>query len=258
MRRFVKPVLWTFGTLAAGGLAFGLVLALDIPYRSVSAPKASPAPLAPTAASAPTSPTPPVVPTGPGTMTAWVTDLRPGPDDRSAVLRVDLPACAVGPHVEVTESATRIDAAVLFRPGGGPHCETAPADFPLTAAAAIGKRPVVVNAEDTWGLVSGGWRKCDKILGCEPPADHCDPAWVAQAEFSAEAEYSGTTRACVQDWLIHDLQRHSGQRANRVAYRWAGNGWASFASANGGGCGEILAVEPRFPAALCEKLAPPS
>jgi hypothetical protein len=52
--------------------------------------------------------------------------------------------------------------------------------------------------------------------------------------------------------------------AARVAYRWAGNGWASFASAKGCGCGcgcgcgEILAVDPKFPTALCHNLTPPS
>jgi hypothetical protein len=57
---------------------------------------------------------------------------------------------------------------------------------------------------------------------------------------------------------LNILQRHSGQAANRVAYRWTGNGWTSFASATGGGCGEILAVEPKFPTHLCQNLIPPS
>jgi hypothetical protein len=57
---------------------------------------------------------------------------------------------------------------------------------------------------------------------------------------------------------LNILQRHSGQAANRVAYRWTGNGRTSFASATGGGCGEILAVEPKFPTYLCQNLIPPS
>ncbi|RSN32770.1 hypothetical protein DMC61_11305 [Amycolatopsis sp. WAC 04169] len=119
----------------------------------------------------------------------------------------------------------------MFQPGNDPDCKQVPTDFTMKTAAPIGKRPVLVNAGDTWGLTSTGWRKCDQILGCEPPTDHCAEAWVAQVEFSAEAEHP---------------------------YRWAGNGWMSFASAKGGGCGEILAAEPAFPTHLCQNLTPPS
>ncbi len=253
MSRFAKPALWTIGTLVAGGLVFWLVLALNIPYRGTAAPETTTA-----STPAPTSVAPVPASALPAEMSAWVTDVRPGPDDHSAVLHVDLPSCAVRPHTRVTESAHRIDAVVLFQPADGAGCTQVPADFPVKTAAPIGKRPVIVNTEDTWGLVAGGWKKCDKILGCEPPADHCDQAWIVQAEFSAEAEHPGTTRACDQNWLIHDLQRHSGQAPNRVAYRWAGGGWVSFASAKGGGCGEFLAAEPKFPTVLCRDLTPPS
>jgi hypothetical protein len=243
-----RSALWTFGLLAAGGLVFWLVLALNIPYRSTATPETTPV----TTAEPPPAPAPPV------DTSAWVIDVRPGPDDHSAVLHVDLPTCAVTPHTRITETADRIDAGVLFQTGNGPDCHQVPADFPMKTTAPIGKRPVLVNAADAWRLVSGGWQECDKILGCEPPADHCGKAWIAQEEFSAEAESPGTTRACDQNWLIHDLQRHSGQAANRVAFRWAGRGWSGFASAKSGGCGEILAAEPKFPTALCQELAPPS
>ncbi|MFJ1761498.1 hypothetical protein ACIOD2_14340 [Amycolatopsis sp. NPDC088138] len=252
MSRFVRPVLWTFGFLVVGGLGFWLLLALNIPYRSSATPETTPA------TTPVTTPYSPPVPAPPKDMSAWVTDIRPGPDDHSAVLHVSLPDCAVAPHLQVTEAADRINADVLFKPKLGPACNQVPADFPLKTAAPIGKRPVIVNAGETWAPAAGGWKKCDKTLGCDPPADHCDRAWVAQAEFGAEAEHPGTTRACDQNWLIHDLQRRSGQAPNRVAYRWAGNGWVSFASANGGGCGEILAVEPKFPTSLCQNLAPTS
>jgi hypothetical protein len=116
-------------------------------------------------------------------------------------------------------AANRIDDGVLFRAENGLDCQQVQVDFPVRTAAPTGKRPVIVNAGNTWGLTAGGWKKCDTILGCNPPADHCDQAWIAQAEFSAVAEYPGTTRACDQNWLIHDLQRHSGQVAHRVAYR---------------------------------------
>jgi hypothetical protein len=248
MPRFVRPALWTVGALAVGGFLFWLLLALNIPYRSTATPETTSV----------TTPAPPPAPAPPSERSAWVTDVRPGPDDHSAVLHVDLPTCAVEARAQVTEAAERIDAGVLFQTKDDPDCKQVPADFPMKTAAPIGKRRVIVNATDAWGLVAGGWKKCDKILGCEPPADHCDPAWVGQAEFSAEAEFPGTTRACDQYWLIHDLQRHSGQAPNRVAYRWAGNGWSSFASANRGGCGEILAVEPKFPTTLCQKLTPTS
>ncbi|WP_410566560.1 hypothetical protein [Amycolatopsis sp. cmx-4-61] len=251
MSRFVRPALWTIGALAAGGFAFWLLLALNIPYRSTAAPETTPPA---TSATAPATSAPPPVP---AERTAWVTGVRPGPDDHSAVLHVDLPTCAVAPHAEVTEDGTAIRAGVLFRAEATADCPQRPADFPIRTAAPIGKRPVIVNVTETWGQAAGNWRKCDEHLGCEPPADHCSPAWVAQLEFSAEAEFPGTTRACDQNWLIHDLQRHRGQAPSRVAYRWAGNGWASFASSQGGGCAEILAAEPKFPTALCQNLTPP-
>ncbi|MEV5718867.1 hypothetical protein AB0L41_33685 [Amycolatopsis mediterranei] len=249
MAKFVRPALWTAGVLAAGGFVFWLLLALNIPYQSTAAPDTTPG-------TAPATTT--VLPSGPPSEgTAYVTDVRPGPDDHSAVLHVNLPTCADAPHTQVTEADGRIDAGVRYRPRPDPDCKQASADFPFRTAAPIGERPVIVNDAESWGLVSGGWKRCDRYVGCHPPADHCDPAYVGQLEFSAEAEFPGTARACDQNWLVHDLQRHSGQAATRVAYRWAGSFWESFAGANGGGCAEILAVEPKFPTALCEHLGPP-
>ncbi|GHF91878.1 MULTISPECIES: hypothetical protein [Amycolatopsis] len=241
MSRFVKPALWTFGALAAGGLAFWLLLALDIPYRSTATPVTTPVPS--------TAPPP--------EQRAWVLDVRAGPDDRSAVLHVNLPPCAEAPHARVTEAGDRVEAEVLFRPRKGVRCTPGPADFPITTAAPIGNRPVIVNGGDAWPVAAGP-KQCYPGLGCDPPADHCDPAWIAQRNGGADAEYSGTTRSCDQDWLIQDRQRHGGQAATRVVYRWASYGWASFAEAKGGGCAELLAADPKFPTALCQNLAPPS
>ena len=251
MSRFVKPALWMFGALAAGGFAFWLVLALNIPYKSTAAPESTLPEITPVTKSATSAP-----PAPPSEQIAWVADVRPGPDDHSAVLHVTLPTCAEAPHTQVTEADNRIDAGVLYRTRPDPDCKQVPADFPFRTAAPIGKRMVIVNSVDPWGLRSGGWKKCTQVVDCDPPDDHCNPAWIGPLEFSAEAEFPGTTRACDQNWLIHDLQRHSGQPPTRVAYRWAGTGWKSFASANGGGCAEILAAEPKFPTALCQNLGP--
>ncbi|MET8854384.1 hypothetical protein [Amycolatopsis sp. NPDC004625] len=246
MPRFVKPALWTIGVLVAGELVFWLLLAQNIPYRTAAAPETTPIT---------TTPAPPAPP---AENSAWVVDVRAGPDDRSAVLHVDLPACAEAPHVQVAEADDRIDAGVRFRARPDTDCTQVTADFPIRTAAPIGQRPVIVNGRNPWGLRSGGWRSCDRAVTCDPPADHCDPAWVAEAEHSAEAEHGGTTRACDQHWLIRDVQRHSGEPASRVVFRWAGTGWSSFASAKSGGCAEILAAEPQFPAALCRSLAAPA
>src|SRR4051812_25834056 len=143
MSRFVRPVLWISGSLAAGGLAFCAVLALNIPYRTAAAPETPPGtPSGTTSGATPHPPAPPA------TTSAWVTDVRSGADDHSAVLHVDLSSCAVGPHIEVTEAGNRIDAAVLFQLEDGPGCPQVPADFPMKTAAPIGKRPVIVNAGD--------------------------------------------------------------------------------------------------------------
>ncbi|WP_410597547.1 hypothetical protein [Amycolatopsis sp. lyj-23] len=246
MSRFVKPALWMFGALAAGGLAFWLLLALDIPYKSTAAPETTPVTTSATTSALPE----------PVEQAAWVTGVRPGPDDHSAVLEVQVPNCAEAPHARVTEADNRIDAVVSYRAEQDLRCPQTPVDVPIKTTAPIGNRPVVVNGSEAWP-VAAGRQQCYLVVGCNPPADHCDRAWIAQVESLAEAEHPGTTRACDQSWLIHDLQRHSGQAPNRVAYRWASYGWASFASAQGGGCAEILAAEPKFPTSLCEKLAPP-
>lgn len=245
MSRFVKPALWTTGVLAAGLLAFWLVLALDIPYQSTGTPVTTPATTTQAQPSRYTVQTP------------YVTEVRPGPDDHTILLRITMPTCALPPKGEVTEAGNRINARVLVRIPSGARCGDAPVNVPVKTAAPIGDRQVVVNDTQSWAFVSGGWKRCNERLGCHPPADHCDPAWVGQLESAAEAEYSGTTRACDQNWLIQDLQRHSGQAATRIVYRWADTGWASVARATGAGCGEILATEPKFPTALCTDLAPP-
>ncbi|WP_410638593.1 hypothetical protein [Amycolatopsis sp. lyj-346] len=247
MPRFIKPALWTAGVLAAGLLAFWLLLALDIPYKSTAAPETTPV------TSATTTPAPP-----PAALSAYVTEVRAGPDDHTAVLHVNLPTCAEAPVAQVEETGHRIEAEVRYRMPSGANCGVSPAGFPVKTAAPIGERPVYVNLGDSWGLVAGGWQRCDRIVGCFPPADHCSPVRIAPLEFGAEAEHPGTMRACDQNWLIHDLQRHGGEPARRVAYRWTGTGWSDFASAKGGGCGEILAAEPKFPTALCGNPAPPS
>ncbi|SEC78504.1 hypothetical protein SAMN04489727_5077 [Amycolatopsis tolypomycina] len=251
MWRFVKPALWTFGVLATAGLAFWLVLAMNIPYKSAAAPDTTPE----TTSASTTAPPP----SGPTMDTAYVTDVRPGPDDRTVLLHVTLPTCVEVPETKVADGNDRVDVDVRFRrPGGGADCPPAPTDVPVRLRTPIGLRPVFVNTSDSWGQGPGGWRRCDRFLSCTPPADHCDPRWIGHLEARAEAEFSGTTRACDQHWLIHDLQRHSAEPPHRVVYRWAGDTWADFASPKGGGCGEILAAEPKFPTALCKDLAPPA
>jgi hypothetical protein len=75
---------------------------------------------------------------------------------------------------------------------------------------------------------------------------------------AAAAASPGTTRACVPGWLILDLTTRQAEPPSRTAFRWSDSGWTSFVRTGSAGCAEILAAEPKFPAALCRTLPAPA
>jgi hypothetical protein len=259
-RKLVREVWWALGVLVVGGLLYSILLASNIPY-STGAEEPEPPPAAPTSTAQTVAAA--VEPPSAG---AIVTGIRSGPDDRSLFVQIQVPAnpdCVRDTRIiYLSESADAIHANVVYsllRPEK--ECrDTAPAEVPLKTSAPIGDRRVVLNSSvgEPWNKIGDGWGHCDSYLGCNPPPDHCFDGRIGQLVFSADIEGDGTKQACDQDWLILDLNRHHGDPNIRVLYRWQGDGWSSYLRVRQGGCGEILAAEPKFPVTLCEKLTPPT
>ncbi|MEV6910388.1 hypothetical protein [Amycolatopsis sp. NPDC051071] len=257
-RRFLRPALWTAAVLGGGGVLFALLLSAQIPYAETAAP---PAISTPAPAPAPAS----VLPVSPWTiMGVEPVGVHEGPDDHTLLIQVQIPAgtpdCARDPRFEkVTEENGIIyaDAVVTVLAAAVDRCQQkASLELPLTTTSPIANRTVVLNSLTTaaWNkLPDGTWGHCGP-LGCDPPADHCAPVRIAQTDGEA---LSTTTRACDQDWLVADRTNAYRAPSNRVIYRWATEGWQGVMSVRTGGCAEILAKEPQFSKALCEKLATP-
>jgi hypothetical protein len=198
---------------------------------------------------------------------ADVTGIRPGSDDRSLFVQVALPGndpgCVQEPRIEqVVEAKTDIHADVVYstRPAAGGCQDKVPAELRLRTTGPIADRTVILNADtgNAWHKLGAGWGHCDRQGTCAPPADHCDPAWIGAAVSAAGAVTPGATRACVPDWLLLDLPQQRSEPPSRTAFRWSDAGWTSFAQARSAGCAEILAAEPKFPAALCRALPAPA
>jgi hypothetical protein len=198
---------------------------------------------------------------------ADVTGIRPGSDDRSLFVQVALPGkdpgCVHEPRIEqVVEAKTDIRADVVYstRPAAGGCEDRVPAEQRLTTTEPIADRTVILNADigNAWRKLGAGWGHCDSQGTCAPPADHCDPAWIGAAVSAAAAASPGTTRACVPGWLILDLTTRQAEPPSRTAFRWSDSGWTSFVRTGSAGCAEILAAEPKFPAALCRTLPAPA
>ncbi|MEO3742116.1 hypothetical protein [Plantactinospora sp. B5E13] len=227
----------------------------------------------PTAAAAPTW----------STYQADVTRVRPGPDRRTLLLDVDLPAghpeCARNPRItNYTEEPgpdgqpdriyadVAVDSARSGMVGGCPTRTTR--QVRLRAPKPIGDRLVVLNQE-TWARQADGYRRCDPTVGCTPPADHCDPVWITAAVQGMDVPRNSArnTERCDGSWLVLTLDTNSaacgaGGRpgceappsVHRYFLHWESNGWRIVVRTQGHGCGDVLAVRPDFPRKLCQYL----
>ncbi len=201
-------------------------------------------------------------------MSAEVTSVRDGPDDRTLLIQVQIPVespdCARDPRTGgVTEENGIIYAQPGFSALSTAHAQVGrcqqkgPVELRLTTKSPIANRTVVLDPLSSvpWHrLPDGTWGHCGS-LGCDPPADHCAPVRIAQTDGEA---IDTDTRACDQNWLVVDRTNFYKDPAIRVIYRWAPEGWQSVMSVKTEGCAEILAKEPQFSRALCEKLGAPS
>lgn len=215
---------------------------------------------------------------------AEVVGVRPGADPRTLLVQAELPAggdgCAEGARpTYLEESAATVWVNVVYtsRRGserGDPCPEREVVEVPVTLAGPLASRDVSVNGSQVWGRQGGGYVRCDAVLGCRPPADHCDPLWVDRAVLGLDVAVKRvrgvrTVLGCTPEWLVLDLNRAVGNcppeeggacaegPVQRVFLRWAPEGWRSVASADRAGCAQVRQAVPRFPPALCRDLAAP-
>lgn len=211
--------------------------------------------------------------------------LRPGPDDRTLLVQVKLPAgrpdCAVDPRPQnLYETDTSISFDVVYDavmtddgvavPGCG---ESQDATVTVTLSRPIGTRSVALASTETWTLVGREFQRCRQWVGCHPPADHCDPGWIDLVVAGLDVPLKRIrgvrdVRGCDQRWLVLDVNPAVGDcpaytegspcavpsRTRRLFLRWTAQGWQTFASARNPGCAEVRAADPAFPTGLCERL----
>ncbi len=212
---------------------------------------------------------------------AQIVSVRPGGDDRSLVLGLDVPAgapdCARNPHVVSLEEERGqlfvnvvIDSARSHVQGACPGRETL--TWTLTVPTPVTGKAVMFNTDDLWAPDDGGYRRCDDQLGCHPPADHCSPVWLdaVVSRMDVPRHSFRDTRHCDQRWLVMDINVNAGQcgagprpgcSVPPSVTRWFlrfDNGWRELTGSRRPGCADVREVEPRFPTRICAKLPPVS
>jgi hypothetical protein len=121
-------------------------------------------------------------PTRPGSV-------RAGENSRTLTVRVSLPLgsedCARNVHLDkTTEDEKFISAKLSYETKypriKGPCYDYKNLDLTLTANKPIGNRDLVFddNYPDPWHKWSSGYGHCNSMLGCHPPADHCDQDFI--------------------------------------------------------------------------------
>lgn len=210
---------------------------------------------------------------------ADVTGVRPGPAPNVALIDLTLPAgadgCSRNPaaavfdqengHLYVNASFESARAQIV---GGCP--DNTPATVPLTVPDPLGTRVLVVN-EQAWAPTGGAYRRCAPDVGCDPPADHCDPSWELAAFNGLDVPRHAyrSFDHCDQQWLVMTVDLNGGAcgaggrpgcsappSVTRYFLRFVA-GWQVLAQTRSGGCAAVLAAEPTFPTALCEHLTAP-
>jgi hypothetical protein len=220
-------------------------------------------------------------PTGsPGLFGADVTAARPGVTPRELVVTLDVPAghraCATAPAatVEQSEQTVWVQTTITSVTGEYKVCpERAPMEFRVAIPPLRG-RALVIN-QRAWELsAEGGYALCSEVLGCDPPEDRCDRAWVNALLAGVELppERSVDIVACDGRWLVLDVDAvvtgcqpvdgstpPSGCTGSGTHRRWFARlddqrMWDVIASGTDGGCAEVHAKVPEFPARLCSEL----
>ncbi len=234
-------------------------------------------------ATGPTGPTKPRAPTGsPGQFEAEVTAVRPGPTPRELVVTLSVPAghraCATEPAatVEHSDRSVWVQTTIMSVAGEYDVCrEHAEMDLRIAVPPLRG-RELVINHQ-AWERSAGRtFARCNEVLGCDPPEDRCDRAWVnvllAGVELPPERHVD--ILGCDGRWLVLDVDAvvtgcqpvdgstpPAGCAGSGTHRRWFATlnderFWEVVASGTAAGCGDVHAKEPDFPARLCADLPP--
>ena len=215
----------------------------------------------------------PSTPAGWTTVQATVTAVHRGPDPTTLLVDVDLPAgapaCARNPQITYLEVGDQIIwANVVHEQQAGADCpDRATAVVTLTSPSPIGDRIVVLN-QQAWAPDGDSYRRCDPTLGCDPPADHCASAWMDQATGGLDIPRHSARRVefCDGAWLVITIDVNAavcgaeprpGCSAPADITRYFlrfDTRWQVLATTRAAGCAAVLAVEPTFPIAVCERL----
>jgi hypothetical protein len=208
-------------------------------------------------------------------------------DDLSVVIEVSLPGgasnCARDLHTDMLQDREpdrpdTIYANVVFSSAGasvhGGCPQQVKAEVTMRVNDPVRDRVFMFNAMGPgWALDGDRYRKCDDILGCYPPADHCDPVWIDQAVFQLDVPVKHIrgvrdVRGCDGTWLVVDVNPAVGDcppadgespctvppRTTRWFMHFSGKTWDQLTGAKVGGCAPVRAVRPDFPGSLCENL----
>jgi hypothetical protein len=217
---------------------------------------------------------------GPGPDQADVTAVHPGPDDHSLAVDLDLPGgargCGENPRLGYhTEENGRIFANVVADSPSNDvtnGCPTRQAvSTVLTFEYVVAGKPLNLNVGQLWDPGDPDYRLCPELLGCHPPADHCDRTWIDEAISHMDVPRHSylNTRTCDQTWLVIDINTNAGAcgagrpgcTAPPSITRWFlhfDERWREVTGTRRAGCVDVLAREPAFPPTFCENLAAPN
>ncbi len=215
---------------------------------------------------------------------ADVVAVHPGRTGRDAIIEVRLPGsrvdCGRDPQVSyVEEEQGLFHLTVVFSAASNPRDSCASsrlAEVTFNAPASLSGRTLVINNESFWQQTGTDYRKCDERLGCDPPTDHCDPAWrdLVLGHLDVPRHSGVSTRACDGHWMVVDIDvgpssctrinaAVNGCRPTSNVTRWflrfTGTRWEIITgTTRTGGCSVVQAEDPNFPTTLCQDLSAPA
>jgi len=208
---------------------------------------------------------------------AEVVGVHPGPDERSVVLDLRLlgpdPACGRDPRLGVvSDEAGLVFANIVVDVEPDVACdEYRSVSVTVSFDMVVSGRVLVLNNSQTWELIDGAdYQLCAERLGCHPPADRCDRAWIDELLFQADTPqhtYTNTVH-CDQTWLVLEINTNAGAcgagrpgcsappNTRRVFYEWRDR-WVAIAGGQDAGCPAELDDYPAFPTEVCAGLPAP-
>lgn len=218
----------------------------------------------------------------------WVTDtaevigVRPGADDRTVIVQARLsagrPDCARDPHMKLlSETNDTVTAGAFFSSASSSIIGACPSrttvELFLSTSGPLAGRRLSLGDTYAWVVRGNGYVHCQEFLGCDPPADHCDPKWIDKAVFALDVSVKHIRgvrkeRGCDGNWLVVDIDRSVGMcppvdgqsacsvpaNVTRFYLEWRSENWLQFAGTRNAGCADVKAKRPDFPTALCENL----